>query len=168
MECSIVQERYYFINLIKNKTKSYLKYITNLSVFSNNGSSLYLHSEYYINDIKFRLIVSIMIKNIKERNYYFNLILCINSKQIKIKGNILNELNLCNSILELRDNYKKIIDYKKELSNHILINIQYDRLYINHIDSIILLKKIKLINYLNLPDEILDIIRLILFHSMRR
>lgn len=164
LNINYMEERYHLICLIKQKIKKHIKYVTNFSICgNNNGHSLYLHSEYYINNKKFRLIISIILNSIMSREYHYNIILCMNSKQIKIKEKIKNEMNVCYSILELRENYEKIIDYKKELSNHILINIKYNNLFINHIDSIILLKKIKLINYLNLPYEILEIIIIYLF-----
>lgn len=150
-----VQNRYYKTGLIKNKVIKHLKYITDLSLLSNSNSCLYLHCEIYINDIKFRFIIGIILN---DDEYYFNLTLCIDSTKRCIKYKLKNEMELSYYVLDVKKNYKNILSLKKNLSNYILNNIKFNELFIQNEEGVLLVNKMKLVKRFYLPEEILDLI----------
>ena len=152
----------YIIGSIKNKTARFLKNVSDVSLFKNSSISLHLHLNMDIENKQFRFIIKIEVIIINYiQYYYYNLILCLDSKQTEIKTEIMYELSLCYYIIELKNNYKNILKLKEKMSRHILENIYFNQLFLK--PDMNLIEKINYIFKFELPYEILEIIIIYMF-----
>lgn len=152
----------YVIGNIKNKTANFLKNVSDVSLFKNSSSSLNLHLYIYIEYVQFRFIINIGFIDIYDiQYYYYNLILCLDSKQTPIKDTLTNEIALCYYLVELKQNYKTILKLKEKMSRHILENIYFNQLFLK--PDMNLIEKINYIFKFELPYEILEIIIIYMF-----
>jgi hypothetical protein len=149
------------IGNIKNRTANLLKNVSDVSLFKNSNISLNQHLNMNIGNKQFRFIIKIQLINTNYIQYYYNLILCLDSKQTKIKNELMYELSLCYYIVELKNNYRTILKLKEKMSRHILKNIYFNQLFLK--PNMDLIEKINYIFKFELPYEILEIIIIYMF-----
>ena len=151
----------YVIGNIKNKTANFLKNVSDVSLFKNSSISLNQHLNMNIENKQFRFIIKIEIVDTNNIQYYYKLILCLDSKQTEIKDALVNELSLCYYLVELKNNYRTILKLKEKMSRYILENIYFNKLFLK--PDMDLIEKINYVFKFELPYEILEIIIIYMF-----
>ena len=66
-------------------------------------------------------------------------------------------------MLRIKENYTKNLENYKNLSNIVISNINFNYMYCEHINSIMILEKIKIFSKIDLPQELIDLIIIKLF-----